>query len=352
MSQPDNTLTNLDVIYKLTFLSPAHFGEDSSGLDRSIEFVHSDTLFSAVCYSWAFLFGSAALEQELIKPGLNENTPTLLLSSAFIFTKATYYLPSPMLELTEQDKARLKDIPELAKAFKESRFLPDYLWRRLASGKELFDNPPQALEELKAYKKSYKMHEQPRNYIPRYSGETTPYYCSSVTYPKGHGLYFLARFQSEAIKKKFETCLAYLQDSGLGGERSSGYGRFKWEIDEKKNLLNLLNNAQSEVTAGYILLSLASPASLPTQNEGKFLKDWRYELIWRRGFALPLDRVGQGETRKKNLLMLTEGSTLANLTQPKGKLHNVTNDDRKNGHSIYRSGLAYTWPYIASKVED
>lgn len=347
-------------IYKLRFNGPAHFGEDSSGLERSLEYIHSDTLFSAICYGWAAMFGSDSLLEKLLEPSADlGNEPPLRLSSAFIYRGNRYYLPKPKLELSELNKGLLKGRPVVQHAFDEAEFIPSEIWSNWVRGKRLFSNPSQTLDGLLGYAAAYETKLVARNFIPRESSlapgsnnpprrNTTPYFCKAVTYePKTSGLYFFVHFNRPSLQPYFESVLDYLKDNGLGGERSSGYGRFIWKqvrrAGEAVRATEILGAPTANVK-GYVTLSLTTP-------DGFSLDNWRYSLIARRGFPTAIGSV-PGNSPRRNLLMLSEGSSLkvkVDDPEPKGMCLPVTDSDKTP--KLYRSGLAFAWPHAVAYAD-
>lgn len=350
-------------LYELTFEAPVHFGEDSSGLERSQEFLHSDTLFSAVCYGWAAVYGGPALQNDLMLEPLAGDAaativPPLILSSAFIFSHNTYFLPKPMIPLSDADRTFLLDRPELAKKVKESRFLPVQLWRRWLeldpSNRKcpIFIDNDTDMAAVSEYKTTYHERLLVRNRRPRAGGDTTPYICSGIVYSEGCGLYFLARFSPEAedsgLPAKFETVLDFLADNGIGGERSSGYGVFKChkKTGEEFDPTSIFGNLDvGEDPAGYVLLSVASPQLADDQTLEA--SGWAgYDMVRRRGYPTPLQS-GTGSKRRQNLIFLIEGSAFRGAIAPSGRVWKVLDGDidSKSDYPIYRSGLALAWPY-------
>lgn len=351
-------------IYCLSFCAPAHFGEDSSGLERTQEFVHSDTLYSAICYTWAKLFGPADLKAKLLEPTRDiNNVPPLVLSSAFVYTTETFYLPKPRLQLSDGDFKQLENQPAMAKAFKDTSFVPYHMWKDWVSGYSFLDYVDKNTKTLKAYSDCFKKAAITRNYQRRNPHNTTPYFCQVVTFAKDSGLYFIARFNNPDLQPSFEKVLEQLGEDGLGGERSSGYGVFARNKDRETqiNLESLLGTPVNN-PKGFITLSLASPDSLLGYNDEAAdsddstpqLKGWDYELVRRRGYPSPLGS-RYGQRPRQSLVLLREGSVYRGAHSPRGRLWNVTplsgqsRDSRDENQPNYRSGLALTWGYFSFK---
>ena len=80
-------------IAKLEFSSPLAKGEADLRPDRP-PLMGSDTMFSALCHTWAELYGEQSLEEQLQAFG---EAPPFLLSSMYVYSPHTYYLPKPLL---------------------------------------------------------------------------------------------------------------------------------------------------------------------------------------------------------------------------------------------------------------
>ena len=89
-------------IAKLNFTSPLHLGAEGASVEKIYDFLHSDTLFSAICHGWLEAYGSKDLEDLLEEFPTNQQalppSPPFLLSSAFPFVekdgmRTTYFLP-------------------------------------------------------------------------------------------------------------------------------------------------------------------------------------------------------------------------------------------------------------------
>ncbi|OJV90364.1 MAG: type III-A CRISPR-associated RAMP protein Csm4 [Chloroflexi bacterium 54-19] len=338
------------IIYKLLFNTPAHFGEDTTGLEFSLEYLHSDTLFGAICNGWLALFGSESLvdlltELEAYGDGLKDSYP-FLLSSAFIFSEDKFYFPKPLAELPDPPQVLINN-PDLAKAFKDANFVEKEMWVKWVSRNPVIINDAATIEQLQAYKQTFLLGLQSRNYVPQYAADTTPYYCRSVNYMsdqgKESGLFFAVRFGREGLQEQFENVLTFLEKEGVGGERSSGYGFFKSERYHQ-TLENLLGNyTQGRPPTSYITLSLTYPDFIPGENG---LENWRYALVRRRGYTSP-QISPQMLRRKKNLLLFTEGSSYLGKA-PRGRMLEVTPQRWSASTKIYRYGLAFPLPCFAN----
>ncbi|MEW6498366.1 MAG: type III-A CRISPR-associated RAMP protein Csm4, partial [Cyanobacteriota bacterium] len=159
------------------------------------------------------------------------------------------------------------------------------------------------------------------------------------------GLYFLIHFpKADAqLADKLQAALHLLGEEGLGGERSSGAGRFEVQwLDLPEIWQSILNLPEQSVH--HCLISLfwdnepATLAQLITDTN-----DASYEIIERGGWiASPFS--GR-QLRRKMVRMFSEGSVFP--ARPVGKLADVK-PAQFDTHQIYRNGIALSLPIKVS----
>jgi CRISPR-associated protein Csm4 len=146
---------------------------------------------------------------------------------------------------------------------------------------------------------------------------------SRIYYHENTGLYFLAKMEDENIKSSFEAALSLLGDTGIGADRNTGHGLFKFypetiDIPEPKNKA--------------IALSLVSPNQADLQH----LEGAAYDLIKRGGW------IAGTSYRKKPIRMFTEGSSFKETLC--GQVQNVTPNQEVADmlkYQIYRDGRGF-----------
>ncbi|MDF5729191.1 MAG: type III-A CRISPR-associated RAMP protein Csm4, partial [Rhizonema sp. PD38] len=239
-------------LVKLNFgRSPAHFGELRIGIEETSERVRSDTLFSAWISTYARLFGKVAVE-DLLKQFLKQ--PPVRISSTFIYREhknhTVYYLPRPLNFPINYPKNDL----EFFKTYKKLSYLPLGVWQRWYQGEGFIEGDREELiAETKGksegdlrqagtfdYKKAMEISQLPKIAVDRVTRATNLYHTGVVQFhweQNGHGikslsgLYFLLQFskEEEKLADNLQAALHLLGEEGLGGERSSGAGRFEVE---------------------------------------------------------------------------------------------------------------------------
>lgn len=311
-------------VFKLKPRSPFHLGEAGIGIERTTTYIHSDTLASAIFNAWIMLYGS--LDELNPEDGRNFS---FRISSAFPFIDKELLFPKPLFPLL-----RIEDIPP--KEWKKTEFLPKKAFERIINGESLFKKDIQITDPLDGKEKDVR--ETLKNHIKTGTPPSVAigplalssniYYRGMVFFSQHSGLYFLAQFDTPKIKQKFINALKFLEDTGIGGKRSTGCGYFILDSIEEIEI-----NAPPSATY-YINLSLLFPDKETLQN----LSLAFYHLIYRAGWSYSITK--RKETRRKSIWMLAEGSIFKN--KPAGEILNLAPEDFP--HPIYRYGLAFPIP--------
>jgi CRISPR-associated protein Csm4 len=326
-------------IWKLVKLNfgncPAHFGELGIGLEQTSERVRSDTLFSAWVIAYIQLFGESEATQLFERLNSAHNLP-FRLSSTFIYHQRNgediYYLPRPAKFPAHYPLGQ--DL-EFSKDYKKLSFLPLRIWRKWYQEEEFEQKDIRDLGGK--YGETFKLETLPKISVDRTTSSANLYHTGFVRYRSDNnpsGLYFLICFLDEdlELQKKLEdrlkASLYWLGDEGIGGERSSGAGRFEPTWHElTKEWQELIDFDHGDF---HSLISLFWDENL----DDGFLDSASYELLERGGWISSY--FSGKQQRRKTLRMFLEGSTFT--TKPVGKLANVTPTDAD--HAVYRSGIA------------
>lgn len=342
-------------LVKLNFgRSPAHFGELGIGMEETSDRIRSDTLFSAWVSIYARLFGKNAIEELLqIFPSQEQPqlTPPFRISSTFIYRedkeRTIYYLSRPLkfpANYPDDDLAFFK-------TYKKLNCLPLEVWHRWYQQEGFEESDRQELiaqtagkseGQLKAagtfdYNKAFKIDKVPKIAVDRVTRATNLYHTGFVQFEwekNPAGLYFLIQFspEGEKLSANLQAALHLLGEEGIGGERSSGAGRFQAEWLE----LSPTWQKVVDFSAGnhHTLISLFWDTPITTD----FLDNASYDIQERGGW------IAENQLRRKMVRMFSEGSVF--VAAPKGKLVNVT-PKGFNKHCIYRSGISLSLPIKA-----
>jgi CRISPR-associated protein Csm4 len=353
----------------------AHFGEVGIGLEQTSERVRSDTLFSAWISAYAKLFGKEAVGQ-LLKGYEEHPELAFCVSSTFIYRRKgnryTYYLPRPLVFPKGYPGSSEEDDLEFAKVYTKLNYLPLKTWHRWYQTEAGFteDDRDELITKAQAgnekdidkngdlykagtfdYSKFFKFDLVPKVAVDRITRATNFYHIGFVKFHRepekdeDAGLYFLISFPhsfDRTLEQNLKISLDLLGEEGIGGERSTGAGRFEAEWLELDNLWTDILKPSNLINPHYCLISLYWENSLP---DGLLRESACYEIMARGGWiASPFS--GR-QLRRQSIRMFAEGSVFPIL--PKGELADVTPKDFKANHSIYRSGISVSLPINPSK---
>lgn len=331
--------------YRLRFRSSLHVGERGVGLEETHCHLPADTLFSAICTVWRWLYGADSLQSELLQPFLPGENPPFILTSAFPFAGEVLFFPKPLgrwgnVTLRGEDKGE--------KQLKRVRWVSSEVLRSWVQGEELaYDSAncigngviwctPEEKAQLQDFTDDetadivlWRTAVAPRVTLDRVTSASQIWFFGYVAFVSGAGLWCAVRYFREELKSRVEACLRLLGDSGLGGERGAGYGLFTVDEAPTTDLPEFAN-------ASYCLT--LSPCC-PTREQLQNLIDPNaaYNILPRRGWVGSPEG---GNLRRKLVHMFAEGSVLKYPpgTMP-GSLVNVKPDPCP--HDVWRYGYAF-----------
>lgn len=344
--------------------NPVHFGELGIGIEETSERVRSDTLFSSWVNAYVCLFGKDAVEELLETEFINFHS--IRMSSTFIYRQKgdclVYYLPRPLkfpINYPEDDFSFFK-------TYKKLKYLPLDVWRRWYQAEGFIEegdraeleNPPKkeledctnkdesrgALEQAGAfyYRKTFKKNLLPKVAVDRITAATNFYHTGFVQFEQEpdknqkSGLYFLLQLpdNNQDLENRLFAALHFLGEEGIGGERSSGAGRFRIEAWSELPLEWDKTVKFKEGTC-YALMSLFWQKQISQE----FLQDASYEIGDRGGWiGSPFTGL---QRRRKKVRMFLEGSVFSSY--PDGQLADVT-PEGFDIHRIYRNGISLSLP--------
>lgn len=315
---------------------PWRIGPDTGARDAVETLYHSDSLFSALTHAMARL----DLLAEWLAATIGTEKPAVLISSCFPYLDEIHLVVPPASLWPPPPSARLR--------WESARFVPLALVNNLLAERSpeedawRLDGPSQCL--LPADMKfsapgPFRIARRRRLAVDRLSGHAEPYETACLEFAEGGGLWCMAVFRDEEASSRWTQpvrgAFQLLADSGMGGERSHGWGHSRApefiEIEWPDTLLTAPVIEPADDGAGaYWLLSLFVPASAD-------------EVDWPRSRFTLLERAGRVESpegwglRKKSLRMVAEGSVLYAARALQGAAKNVAPDGFP--HPVYRYGV-------------
>lgn len=360
---------------RLVSNSPYHFGRRGVGLNETEIAFAADGFFSALCNALQSTEGTQKVSELLAQfPTVAQPAlpPPFRLTSLLpcvtgldqngSVTRQLDLLPMPLLIPKIQGLSI-----ETRKRFKKIAWLSRTVFQALIRGQEMAndvmlvehqakDRAPQPWTVQKGsvwVSKTeqewlggedttlWQVDKRPRVTVDRQSTAATPFSSGSVHFArKGHwhaGLYCLLRWEQadSDLQKRIKTALLALGDSGIGGERSYGYGRFQPEFTDIPDDLGAQTGNFFTILSPY----------LPQPGEfAVFTSPARWQINLQRGW---ISQPGYNHYRRPTVRMLESGAVLCTLANSSlagltGCLADATPDALQGNSKIYRYGLA--WP--------
>ena len=296
-------------IYKLHFKGAVHFGE--GGLITSADTLMADTLFGALC-SEAAMQGDGILEKLVDHAKAGD----LLISDGLPYIGQEFYVPKPVVEVQGREEGDSK----IKKALKKLRYIPSDKMDSYLRGEM------DIAAEASRFHEGFSASDMIEKVTVPEDEVTRPYAVAVKRYKEGSGLYLCVGHNDEEVRELFEMLLEQLSYSGIGGERSSGYGRFEWTAAEDEELSSRLIKTDAEK---YMSLSVC----LPNDSElDEVVEEASYMTVRRGGWV---SSVTYADTlrKKKEIYMLAAGSVFDRKFD--GDIYDVSDGGR---HPVYRYG--------------
>ena len=327
-------------VYRLTFKTQLHLGRatgaaqtGSLGLEKTGTYIPADTLFSAICQTWATFYDTADLTDFLNQYTAENGSLPFTLTSAFPFTHDIFLFPKPLIFKSTSKKS--KHVQFVSHSLFENIItgnMPDFDENNLINSENVWvsaDEKEQLQNAMDDKLNVWETTTRPRVTLGSRNAGSEIWHVQTVQFNTDCGLWFAVNFDNDdKLKQKFETLLNVLGDNGIGGERNAGYGLFEWKTDT-------IDLPTTEDSTQFVTLSPICPKS-SEQLEHLLIGDIAYNLNPLTGW------VGSHGTykRRKQINMFVEGSVLNSSDKPVGRLVDLTPKGYKT-HSVYRYGYAW-----------
>ncbi|MBF0239927.1 MAG: type III-A CRISPR-associated RAMP protein Csm4 [SAR324 cluster bacterium] len=318
--------------------TPVHIGLDGIGQEKLDQTFHSDAVFGALASVWALVY------PEDICDAFFQNPP-FRVTSCFPVMNNIEFFPMPIGLLDKY----LEHQPDLVKPLKKILWISRPLFEVcLRKGENLVSDPlfQQALIHI-PHNREY-LHikylssqskiiasEVPRLFIDRQGRQAEEGHIWYFTklYFKEASWFFLIHFETsttEKQKKRLETIIHLLGDTGIGADRSVGHGLFTPNIDKQYKL------SEAASPREYLHLSLTLPA--PDDLQPSLVSSSRYSLTMRKGaVTFP----GKGNMRKNPVRMFTAGSCFSYRLKGQTVPVLTLNEGQSDETRIYRYGHSF-----------
>jgi len=319
-----------------------HFGRHGIGQEESTAIFPSDSLFAALVYQLALIRPQPEVRDWCQQ---FETDPPFLLTCAFPSAGQVRFYPLPM-----HIHSKVADVWQDSKALKRTSLISEDILQAIMRGDEtkLFNaitiqggaaliSPGEfgLLDpSVQTDKRLWEINKRPRVTVGRQVAQSNLYHTGITTFSPGCGLWFGIQWRIESSEEKalVRQLLQILGDSGLGGERSAGFGSAKIEPGPS---LDLPDSGQG---LAYLLSRY-----IPKAGEWAALQhpSARYKVVDTGGWAYTSQHRSQ---RRKTVTQIEAGSVLFGLDrQPAGCLVDVrpTYEGVPDfPHPIWRSGYA------------
>ena len=330
-------------IFTLKFLTPVHFGDAANGgfLDKIAMSCSADTLFAALCNE-AALQGEAVVQQFVEKVSEKKIAFSSLMPYFRVLDKEKkketdihFYLPKPLLtdEVNKQSAKSFQEMKQLATKLKKQK-------------KTSFIRASQIKQLLQSRKNGVAPELQVDEFaVPFVCGRVNlrdekpqPYYVGSYVFADNAGLYLLCSVEDDADVDFVENLLISLGASGIGGKRSSGYGKFAL-ADVSCKLSS--DGGKYDDNSAIALMLFAADSSLqmcvaplcPQQEDVLSVKAGAYRLVKRGGF-ISSPELGEN-VKRDSIYMLAEGSCFSKRLEGRMLEQSIAG----LSHRVYRNGL-------------
>lgn len=310
------------------FTSPVHFGDAAEGgdLGEILSYCRADTFFSALCRE------AADISQELLAcvvEGVQRGK--LRFSDLFPWKKGTscyeLYLPRPVMNLPHTEQARTLSYEEVReqsgerKKYKKRSFIRASEMESYLQERNISAQPDFGKEELRT------------QYNAR---EKRPYGIGAYHFMPDAGLYLILSGDEE-LAEKLEPLIKLLGMAGIGGKRSSGFGKYIFE-DAPLDLSDENTYGGDDVSlykmlcAGHSNCYMALSSFLPEKLEVGDMSSGTGKIIKRGGFAWSREMTGPAKV--SSVYMMASGSCFSKRLE--GRIADVNNGSVP--HPVYKYG--------------
>lgn len=275
-------------LLKLQFTTAVHFG--TGGLTTTSNTLMADSLFSAMCTEAARAGEDPVALIEAAKSG------KIRISDALPYIGDRYYIPKPLAEITTDREGD----SSVKKALKKLTFLPVDALNSYMQGKLDIE---QEADLFHHHLGNEYLIEKAAIDTGKY---TEPYAVGLYRYLEGSGLYICLGYEAEEDYCQFYDVMKLLSYSGVGGEISSGYGKFKIvSVNPPKEYTKRLHLQES---VQYMSLSV----SLPLPEELKHVTKHSYFRLVKRSGWVSAGAEPESLRKRKDLYMFAAGSVFEN----------------------------------------
>lgn len=245
-----------------------------------------------------------------------------------------FYLPKPLLKLEQEEQRSAKSFEEIKQLATKLKKQKKSTYIRASQINSLLESGG-----------SDRQFAVPEFAAPLVAGRVAlreekplPYYVGSYVFSENSGLYFILGVEHEEEFMLIKELLLSLGYSGIGGKRSSGYGKFE-QADEEWELFDDGGVYDDDTAIALMLYNEKSKHQMclapvcPHADELAVVKQGSYKLIKRGGFIA--SSAAKDNIKRNSIYMLQEGSCFSERLR--GQMLQQTVDGL--AHDVYRDGI-------------
>ncbi len=341
-----------DRTFRLIMRAPLHVGDMGIGVEESLPYLPSDTFFSALIITWLEM-GEHRLVGNLLTDFAAQ--PPLAITSCFPYAGPINLLPRPLLSVHPEGGGkgykRVRWVSSQIFAHLIDGITPDALTKLWQAANEGSAAPsllqdgrvwvtPAEREQIAAA-----LHQENRQAIKLWDDEKRPsvvvdrqhsrsnlYHVGAVRFTPGCGLCCCVRGENSWVERTTDA-LWLLADSGIGGRRSRGYGRFRLEESHQIDLPTA-NNGTHQVLLSRLAPSEAEMALLRAPGAS-------YGLVTVGGWSQNLHNI---PIIRQKIRFLNEGSVIQRSNGIAGQLVNLKPPQTppQYNHPVHRYGFGFS----------
>lgn len=290
-------------IYKLKFITPVRFPSINN---KGVLYSSDLTAPASVLFSSLYI---TTLELNKIELKIYLEESDFLLSDLLPYKHNNLYIPKPIMQHYVNKDVDAKKIKQLQ--YIDLKSLNDY-----------FNDPMKIIEQEEFNNFGYFSEEVK---VSKIEPESMPFSIEVFHFYEGYGLYFITNIPQH-LENDFLITLKMLGLTGIGGKKTSGYGKFEVEKVEDLKIINELINKKGSY---YMTLS----SFIPLKEELKEVSEGTYLLNIKNGFTYSFS-TRNSSVKKENKLMIQKGSCFKEKL--KGKIYK----EEGPSHLIYTYGKA------------
>lgn len=327
---------NPGMIVRLRPAGPWRIGPASGARNGVDHIFHSDSLYSAVSSAIAQIDW---IEEWFMATAESGAAPQVRFSSCFPYQKDTLYVPPPRtLWPPPHAPGKVR--------WQGARFVPISIVQRLLGDQPIDEDrwtvdgaTGCVLPADRAQSGPFRNAIRSSAAVDRVTGESVGHTTACLEFAPDAGLWCVVSFSDEESRERWAEpvrgAFRLLADSGLGGERSRGWGRAEAPMFKEGALPGLIVDAPQSNEHGWWLLSVFSPGEHDS-------------VDWSRGNYSLMTRSGRVESRagwgapKRASRVVAEGAVLVGASAPVGAAVDVAPEGF--AHPVYRYGYALCVP--------